>query len=99
MGAVPKGDPTPGELAMFGARRVAARRALVGYFGRLVRFGLGAAGLVAVRGDADALRRARDGPWGPGTAGRVAPRGGGRGLAGGRHGGVAGGVGRVEWRQ
>ena len=30
LGAVPKGGPTPGELAMLGARRVAVRRALVG---------------------------------------------------------------------
>ena len=28
--AVPKGGPTPGELAILGARRVAVRRALVG---------------------------------------------------------------------
>ena len=30
MGAVPKGGPIPGVLAMLGARRVAVRRALVG---------------------------------------------------------------------
>ena len=65
MRTAPKGDPTPGKLAKLGARRVAARRAPAGYSGSPVRFGLGAAGLVAVRRDADALRRARDGPWGP----------------------------------
>ena len=62
MRIVPKGDPTPGKLAKLGARRVAARRALAGYTGRPVRFGLGAAGLVAVRGGGGALGRARGGP-------------------------------------
>ena len=92
----PRGTLRIGERNKLGARQVAVRRVVVGYFGRLVHVSLRAAGLCAERIDAGASGRVRGGPRGLGCTRRVAPGSGGRGRLAGRHGVLAGGEDRVD---